>query len=226
MRVSALADPGNGIESAAVHVARLRAHDRAFVDIRKGIEAHAPLCIDGNAHHPVAPQSHHRKCLLRAGMHLIADHHRERWRSKQSLCFDIPAGARQQRVACSRQCGKIRRRGAGDKSAGALRGQMEDILQPAQRDLLERRIGGRGNHHTGVLIPGGGEPVCGHGCRQRPAGHEAKESPAGRCHRGRRADFIQFREHRLAHSRYFLERPDRTSQVRQAPPSQERRNGR
>src|SRR6202051_4218872 len=88
IRVSALADLWDGIESATVHVACLQAHNRAIVDVWKGVEAHPPLCVDGNTHNPVAPKSHERKCFLHARMHFIADHDRERWCSKQSMCLD------------------------------------------------------------------------------------------------------------------------------------------
>ncbi len=195
--MNALANLCDGIESAAVHVACLHAHDRAIVDIWKGIETHPPLCVDGNTYNPVAPKSHQRQCFLRARVHLIADHHRERRCAKQSMCFNIPAGACQQCVPCGRQCGEVRRRGTGDKPARALRGQMEDLLEPPQRDVLERCIGGRRNYKTGVLIPCGGEPICRDGRRKRPAGDEAKESPTGCCHGGRRTDFIEFSEHHL-----------------------------
>ena len=83
------------------------------------------------------------------------------------------------------------------------KGRWKISFSPPQRDVLERSIDGRSNHKTGVLIPRGGEPICGHRRRKRPAGHESKESSAGRCHGGRRADFIQFSEHRLRAGRMF-----------------------
>src|ERR1700730_760710 len=103
-RVSALADVWDRIESAAVHVACLYAHNRAIVDVGKGVEVHPPLCVDRNTHNPVAPKSHERKCLLHARMYFIADYDRERRCSKQSMRFNIPASAFQQRVPCGRQC--------------------------------------------------------------------------------------------------------------------------
>jgi len=71
MRVSALADLWDWIEGAAVHVARLNAHYCAVVEHWKRIEAHPSLCVDGNTHNPVAPESHERECFLHARMHLM-----------------------------------------------------------------------------------------------------------------------------------------------------------
>src|SRR5260221_8073633 len=118
-------------------------------------------------------------------MYLVTNYDGEWQCTKQSICFDIPASACQQRVPRSSECCKIRGRCTRDKSACTLRRQMQDILRPAQRDLLECSIGGRRYHKTGVLIPRCGEPICGHCHWKRPANHETKESSAGRCHRGR-----------------------------------------
>src|SRR5467141_2914429 len=75
---------------------------------------------------------------------------------------------------------------------------MEKILEPAQRDGLERGVGGRGDEKTGVLVPRGCKPVCRHRHWQRPANHESEKSSAGRRHCGRRTDVMTFGESRLS----------------------------
>src|ERR1700674_1745247 len=132
VRVRALADLWDGIEGAAVHIACLHAHNRALVDVWRGVEAPPPLRVDGNTHNPVAAKSDERKCFLHAGMHFFADHDRELRCSKQSMCFNVPAGSSQECMPCGRQCGKVRRRRTGDKPARALLRQMENILYPPQ----------------------------------------------------------------------------------------------
>ena len=49
-------------------------------------------------------------------------------RTKQSICFDIPASACQQRVPRGSECCKVRRRCTRDKTARAVQRQMQDIL--------------------------------------------------------------------------------------------------
>src|SRR3984893_344522 len=131
-------------------------------------------------------------------MHLVADHEPERRCSKQPLRFNIPPNATKQCVSRGGERCKVRRCRTGDKPASAFHGQMKKILEPAQRDGLERGVGGRGDEKPGVLVPRGCKPVCRHRDWKRPANHESEKSSAGRRHGSRRTDFIQFGEYRLS----------------------------
>ncbi len=95
---------------------------------------------------------------------------------------------------------------------------MENFLDPAQSDILKRGIDRCGDDQAGVLIPRRRKPIRRDGHGQRPADHEAEETSTGRSHRGWRAHFIKFCDHRLCGRLSFRKRLVELAQRRDGLP--------
>src|SRR6185312_5635385 len=110
-------------------------------DGRECVDAHPTLCIDGHAYHSLAPETNQRERFLHARMHFITGHYGERWSSKQSVRFNIPVRSSQQCVSRGGETRDVGRRSTCDEPARALCGQMENVLDPTQGDVLECGVG-------------------------------------------------------------------------------------
>ena len=179
-----LDDLGERVEGAAVDVARLRADDRRPVaDGQRALErvgAHPALVVgvdhgDAGAAEAEQPQRpRDGDVRLRAGQDL------HRRRAEQALLGDVPARAREHRVAGGGQAGDVGHLRAGDEADARARGQAEEVEQPLAGDRLDGARGGRGDGAEAVLVPRRGQPVGGQRGGQRAAGDEAEVAPAGR----------------------------------------------
>ena len=83
------------------------------------------------------------------------------------------------------KAGEVRHLTAGDESERGGLGQAEQLLQPGAGDLLDDACRGHRERLSGVLIPGGREPVGGDRRRNRPADDEAEEASARARHQAR-----------------------------------------
>src|SRR4029077_7068669 len=68
----------------------------------------------------------------------------------------------------------VRRLAARDESDGGRRGEPEETLDPPARDLLRHGRERAQHRERRVLVPGDGEYLRRHGCRQGSTGHEAE----------------------------------------------------
>src|SRR5947208_510042 len=79
---------------------------------------------------------------------------------------------------------EVRHRCAGRQNAAPVPWKVEEILQPADGDLLELGAQRRANPHTGVVVEGGGEPIRRERRRRGTTSDEVEESGTGRVSRG------------------------------------------
>ena len=82
-------------------------------------------------------------------------------------------------VTCGEKAGDVGHLAAGDEGEAGGRWNVEQIFEPGAHNLFDYGGGGRGGVHSGVLIPGGGEPVGGQGGGERAADYPAEETRAG-----------------------------------------------
>ena len=176
-------DLGEHVEGAAVDVAGLRADDlRPLALAQRGREPsgdHAPLTVGRDDADAVGAEAEQAAGAGDRDVGVGADQHAQAGRALQPVGFDVPAGGREHRVARRREARDVRHLAAGDKTDAARRGHAEELDHPAGRDRLgddERR---RHRHAARVLVPGGGQPVGGHGDRQRAADDEAEVARTG-----------------------------------------------
>ena len=94
-----------------------------------------------------------------------------------------------------RERGEVGDGGAGDERRAALGGKSEQLKQPSERRGLQLCHGRSHAINGRVLVPRGGQPVCGHGDGERTADHESEEArPRHRDRRGR-AHVVEERDH-------------------------------
>ena len=97
-------------------------------------------------------QPQERERLQHGDVHFATRHDGQRRCTEQSIALDIPAGAGQLRMASGRQRRETGERGAVDERAAAAGRQPEQVAHPLERDVLERRRGGRHHAQGDVLI--------------------------------------------------------------------------
>ena len=119
------------VEGAGVDVAGLQADDRALVERGQRVGAHAPLAVHRHPHDALAAEAEHPERLEQAHVHLVAHDHAQRRRAEQPLRLDVPALAREQRVARGGEAAEVRHRGAGDEADAGAGREREHVEQPA-----------------------------------------------------------------------------------------------
>ena len=185
-RAAGLGDLRQRVEGAGIDVPGLGADDRRAVAPveRRGerIGAHAPLAVGLDPRHPLGAEAQHLQNREDRDMRLVPHDHRDLGRAEQAAGLDVPAGAREQRVARRGEAGQVRHGTAGGETdARRLRaGKTEEIEKPAGGGPLDDGEGGRLDVHAGHLVPGRGQPVGGERRGQRAAGDEAEVTRAGR----------------------------------------------
>src|SRR5580700_5024013 len=165
--VSALADGGGRIESAAIHIPSLDTNDGAIVERRQFFRAHSTLVVGGNGGDTGFSEAHHGQSFQEGNVHFFADNHLDLRRAKQATVFHVPSRAGQQGMASGGESGEIGHGGARYESAAGLSGQAKQVAQPVEGDVLESGGGGRHHAERAILVPGYGEPGGGQGRRQR-----------------------------------------------------------
>src|SRR5215469_9297648 len=106
----------------------------------------------------------------------------DRRRSRETAIFDDPSGACEHRVARRGEAGYMGHLASGDEGEAGALWDAEEILQPRAGNLFSERGGGATGVDTGILVPGGGEPIgceCG---RNGAADHPGVETSAGIAH--------------------------------------------
>jgi hypothetical protein len=179
------------IEGAGVDVAGLRADDAARVQRRQPLRAHAALAVDRHAQHTCTSEAQQPERLAECRMGFFADHHGQRRRAVQPVRLDVPAGARQHRVARGGQRGEVGHRRAGHEGTAGGGRQAQRVEHPAERDALEHRGGGEGwcsvTFWSHAVASQWLAIVTGNGA----ADHEAEEAARGHRHRRRRAERVE-----------------------------------
>ncbi len=181
----------SGVESAGVHVAGLQAENGSVGEFRQLRGHHAALVVDRHPEHPLPAQAQQAQSVEEADVNLLAHHHAQFRRPKESLGLDIPAAALQQRVPRGGERAEVRHGGAGDKPSTRSSRERQNVDQPLERDLFQGGSDRRTDHLPCILIPGGGQPVGSHGDGQRPAVDEAEKAPTGIDHGGGRAEVVE-----------------------------------
>ena len=183
MRVSGGDQRLHRIRRAGVDVAGLHADQRGPVALlehgRQRVRIHPPLRVRPHPLHPRLAQPEEAQRSQDGDVHLFADHHVDLRGPEQPPLRHVPAGAGQQRVTCGSEPGEVRHLAAGDEAHPRVQRQPEEPVQPPPRGVLQHRHRGRGDVQTGVLVPGGGEPVRRQRDRLAPADDESEESRTG-----------------------------------------------
>src|SRR5580693_6038512 len=99
-------------------------------------------------------------------MALIAREYPDGRRAGHAEFFDVPSAFFEQRVAGCCEASNMRHLAPADECETRLRGQTENVLQPAPRYLLDPCRSRRGRRKDGVLIPRDSQPVGGQRGRQ------------------------------------------------------------
>ncbi len=182
----------DGIESAGIHVADLRAEDDGCGggievkglgggggDMRDIRGDHAALPIDGDAADLRGAEAEDGERFGHGDVNFVTDKDGNRRRAEEALALEVPAGVAQDLCARGGEGGDVGHLCAGGEAAAAGGGQAENFKEPAEDDVFE--IGGdrRKIEERGVLIPGDGDPVGGDGDRERAAEDAAEVASAG-----------------------------------------------
>ncbi len=175
---------GEGIEGAAVHVARLEHHDRGPLRlpvqrIPQRVRRELPGGIarqDDDVGDPDAEE------LCRAGggaVHFIRGEEPDPGCAGQAFAVDVPSGSRKHRMPRRGQAGDVGHLAAGHQRKRGRRGEAEHVLEPGAADLFDH--GGRGTTgvEAGVLVPGCGEPIGSEGGGEAGPDHPAVEAAPG-----------------------------------------------
>src|SRR6266403_3389443 len=189
--VSPCADLFGWIKRARIHISRLDADDGSFGKTRQFVLTHAPLAVCFNRGHALPSETCQAQCFEDGSMHLRANDHFDRRRTKHSVLDDIPPLTCKERLPCGRERGEIRHGGASDQSSRAIRRQSESFANPSDSDVLQCRRNGRHHSKCRILVPRPSEPVGSQRRRQHATIHETKITSTSRCHRGRRAQFVE-----------------------------------
>ena len=135
--VAPLAEFREGVGCAAVHVARLGAHEGGALECGQPVGADAPLVVHGQLEGTRTTQPQQAEALAKRGVHLGPHHHAQLRCTAESPGFHVPALAREQRVARGRHGAEVGKGGAGGERGTAVGRKPEQLRDPAQRDRLE-----------------------------------------------------------------------------------------
>ena len=180
---------GDRIEAASVHLARCRDHDcrRTLQRLERLIQRgqiDAPDRIPAQHPNHFVADPEHAQRLFRRGVDEAAGQHRHRRQAAHPTIRDVRCVLFSPPLAGRGQGREVRHRGAGGQDAAPAGRKAEEILQPADGDLLELGTERRADPQSRVVIEGRGEPVRRKRSRRRTTGDEVEEARAGRVGRG------------------------------------------
>ena len=131
-------------------------------------------------------------------------------RAIQTLTLDIPPALLQQRMARSRQTGRVRHLTAGREREAGGRGKAQDLFQPATGHFLDNRSRRPAGVQRCILVPSGCEPVR-RQCRRERATDHPPEEPSARGTKNATLDIPdQFRDHLLRRHAVVSQDPTET----------------
>jgi hypothetical protein len=191
------------IERPAVHIAGLGAHDHRPVDggegLAKRIGTHSALIVGRDPPDSIAlpAEPEHLERGIHRDVGPFVGDDRNRRRTLQAQPLDVPAGRGEDAVTGGRQRGEVGHRGTGHEPHSGVRGESQQLDQPAGRDLLRNRCRRRHDIERCVLIPRRGQPVGRHRRRHGAADDESEIARTGRGHKaraGRRRDTLDHRK--------------------------------
>jgi hypothetical protein len=128
------------VEQSCVHVAGRGDENRrcaveAAQRLLERVAVECPGRVRENAHLR-ATDAEHRERLHRARVHVAARQHRHRRETREAVLLDVDAVLRTPPAPRRREAREVRRRRAGREHAAPVGRQPEQLLQPADRDLL------------------------------------------------------------------------------------------
>ena len=125
------------IECACVDVSGLQAQNRALIEMRHRVCAHASLSINRNTDDAFLAQPEHRQRLQHRGMRFLSNNDLQLRRAEKAIRFDIPSGALEKFVTrrCERR--KIGHGRAGHHSTGCPFRQPEQFARPFHRRIFQ-----------------------------------------------------------------------------------------
>jgi hypothetical protein len=184
--VGRVANLPDRVEGARVHVAALRADDRrtgsALQRVAQLVGAHRALIVARDEPCPARPEAQIAKGGRDRDVVLVAEQHVDRRRAGEPVGLDVPPRARKDVIPSGGESREVRHHAAGDEADRRLRGQPQQLHEPAAGDLLRDRRGGPEGVKPRVLVPGGCQPLGRERYRQAPADHEPEEARTGRPH--------------------------------------------
>ena len=101
------------------------------------------------------------------------------WKAREASLVDVDPVLLPPPTAAARKSDEVRHRGAAGEHPAPVLGKLEQVEQPANRDVLQLRAEWGAHGREGVLVEQRGQPVRGQGCRGRPPGDEMEEARAG-----------------------------------------------
>jgi len=200
-------DRDERIEATAVDVARLRTHDeRCGPREIESLGAHPAVAIGVDHAHLLGAEPEHAKRLVDRAVALGTDDDLDRRRAREPVRLDVPAHGTKHLGACDCKADEARHLRTGDERTG-LRGHLEELGDPAQHDVLDRRSRRRAFAAPRVLIPHRRQPI-GRDRRRKPtADHPAEEPPARHRTQPRVDGARELVDHRARIARRIGQRP-------------------
>jgi hypothetical protein len=177
------------VEVAVVDAAGRRPHDRRLPaqGLQQAVElgkVDAARRVRHEAVHVVRAEPGHRHRFLGARMEVAAREHRHGGDPREAGALDVEPVLLACPVARGGRSGEVGHRRAGREHAAPAGGQLEEIEEPRERDLLEPRPERGGHPDAVVLVEHRGEPIGGEGRRRAAADDEVEETRAGGAGRG------------------------------------------
>jgi hypothetical protein len=142
------------------------------------VDQHPSLVVDSDRAHAVRAEPDEPQRAVERAVPLRTCDDGDRRCADQAVLLDVMSCLGEHVVPRREQRCCMGHLAAGDEGERRVCGQAEQLLQPAAGHLLDDRCGGRGEGEARVLVPGGGEPVGGHGRGDRAADDEAEVAAA------------------------------------------------
>ena len=167
------------IELAGIYFARIgdedgrRAIEREQVALQRS-EIDAARGVASVLDERGAADAEHGERFFRARVHEPAREHGYARQSAEALLGDVDAVLLTPPCACGAETHVVRHRRARRDDAAQVRGQLEQLGQPAQHDALQVHAERRDDPSVGRLIQHGGKHVRAERGRRRSADHEVE----------------------------------------------------
>ena len=128
-----------GSNDPVPHVPGLEDEEGPAIHPGQTLGEHPALAVHGDAFDAFAPQAQQPEGLEDAPVSLLAQHHPDPGRARQTLRAAVPAGTAEQLVASCGKAAQRGHRGAPDEACRGSLGEPQEAHQPFLAGGLQRR---------------------------------------------------------------------------------------